>query len=302
MVGDDHIDPRLAESSDGSNRGGSAIAGDYDARLRGDGRIDSGIAQVVSVLYASRDERLRLAAESTYGAGEERSRRDTVYVVIAMYEHKTLVTHCAREPINCFVHRQKQQRVVQLIELGTQKELGVLGAHVSANEQQSTDDLRQRQRLGEILDRLFVGRLRENPARRTRWASRCERRHSRLTLRRPRREVRRKPHKLLSVPFRTSCSSAEEAPPCRNAHTTHRAMDTAPDPFCHECGRICRALAARPPRLFRFDALLPRRAAIAARISAIRSRDESPAVPARPPPMPASNSRSMCSSRPYDVR
>src|SRR6266516_1229646 len=58
---------------------------------------------------------------------------------------------------------------MQLIELGAQKELGILRCHEAPNQQQPADYIWQRQRFHESTYGCFVGRLREDPARGPDW-------------------------------------------------------------------------------------------------------------------------------------
>src|SRR5258705_10955859 len=140
MVGDDDVDSGATEPRYRCNGTGTAITGHYDLCFRRDRRVDAGITQVVSVFDPPRNERHRLAAEPANRSGEDRRRADSVDVVISVDEHQLLLPYGTSETLDCLVHREKAERIVQTIQLGAQKELRIFGRDIAANEQQAADD------------------------------------------------------------------------------------------------------------------------------------------------------------------
>ena len=177
VVGDDDVDSRSAEPRDGSNRSGAAVARDHDLCFRRDRGVDSGIAQVISVLDPTGNERHRLPAQSTDHAREDRRGADAVHIVVAVDKDQLLLAHSARQALDGFVHREEAEGIVEPIELRTQEELRLLGRHVTSDEQQPADDFRQRQRRHERSDRFFVRGFGKNPARKSSWPVGRDRRH-----------------------------------------------------------------------------------------------------------------------------
>jgi hypothetical protein len=112
VVGDDDIDAGFTQPGNRGDRGGATVAGDDELRSSLDGGIDSGIAQVVAVFDAARDERHRLAAELAHGPREKRRGADAIDVVIAMDENELFVPDRAREALDSLVHGEKAERIM----------------------------------------------------------------------------------------------------------------------------------------------------------------------------------------------
>ena len=115
VVGDDDVDSRSAEPRDGSNGASAAVTRDHDPGFRRDRRVDSGIAQVISVLDAPGNERRCLPAQLTDHPRENGRGADAVDIVVAMDEDGLLLPNRAREALDGFVHREKAERIVQPI-------------------------------------------------------------------------------------------------------------------------------------------------------------------------------------------
>src|SRR5437867_8737679 len=171
MVGDDNIDAQPAETRNRRNSSRPAVTRDHDFCSRSDGSIDSRIAEVITILNASRNKRSCLTAQDTNHPSENRRRADPVDVVVAVNEDQLLLSYRARKPLDRFVHREEAEGIVQLIELRPEEELGILRGYKASDQQQSANDFWQRQCFHQRANGVFVGRFGKDPARWPNWSS-----------------------------------------------------------------------------------------------------------------------------------
>src|SRR5512132_4191937 len=144
VIGYDDIDARPAKPRNGRNCSSAAITGHDDFGSRGNRRVNAGIAQVVTILDATRDKRTRLAAQTANDARKNGRRADPIDVVVAMDEYELPLAYRAHQTVHSLVHRQEAERIVKPIELWPEKQFCFFGRDVAADQQQPTDDIRQR--------------------------------------------------------------------------------------------------------------------------------------------------------------
>src|SRR5438876_185439 len=173
MVGDNNIDPHSAETRNRRNSSRPAVTRDHDLRSRGDGSVDSCIAQVIAILNAPRNKGSCLAAQNTNHPSENRRRADPVDVVVAVNEDQLLLSYRARKPLYRFVHREETEGIVQLIELRPEEELGILRGYKASDQQQSANDFWERQCFHQRANGVFTGSFGKNPARWPNWSRWC---------------------------------------------------------------------------------------------------------------------------------
>src|SRR6266542_2301365 len=153
VVGDDYVDAHFAEARDRHDRARSAVARDDDLCTNSYGRICAGVAEVVTVFDATRDERRRLATESADGPYEQRGRADSVYVIVAVNENQFLRCDGTRETIDGAVEGEHRIRIVQPLQFRPEEELCGFRLDVSAGEQQAAEREREKERFSESSDR-----------------------------------------------------------------------------------------------------------------------------------------------------
>ena len=116
VIGDDHVDPRRLKLGDRTVRARSAVAGDHQlgaAFLRGP---HAGIAEIVAVLQATRNERHGIAAERVQRSRHHRRRTDAVYVVVAVDEDRLVFAQREDDALYGAIEVGEAIRLVQMLE------------------------------------------------------------------------------------------------------------------------------------------------------------------------------------------
>ena len=135
--------PGIARGRDRGERVRAAVARDEHLGPGGDGGVDAGHREIVSVLDAARDERNRIATEAPNRSQQHRGGAHSVDVVIAVNHDALAGTNGAREPLDGDVHAEHEGWVVELIESRAEEALRAIHGAESAPEQELADHGRQ---------------------------------------------------------------------------------------------------------------------------------------------------------------
>ncbi len=149
VVGDDDTDTRRPRPLHRLHGRDATVAGDDERRARQLGRLEPGVAEIVPVTQAVREEGDDVCLGRPQGAGEEGGGTLAVDVVVAVDENRAARPHGGRDRVHRVAHSGQGVRIGELIERRTEIAAGRVGLRLTALHQQGGQSLGKMQAIGE---------------------------------------------------------------------------------------------------------------------------------------------------------
>src|SRR5258708_33885359 len=162
VVDDDDVDPCRAQRRDGSDGARAAVASHDDGRAGGLCRLDASRRQIVPVDQPPWNERHGAGAKRFEGANENRRRRHSVDVIVAMNENRLAGPSGWSKAVDGDIEVQ-EAAVLEMIQTGTQIPLGCVAGDVPPRRQQATGHLGQAELFAQRGDYIGLWRVRNKP-------------------------------------------------------------------------------------------------------------------------------------------